>query len=141
MKNRNKRPFVWVVLLFCIFIAMTVSAYQALKKAEFMKIVEVERRWGKIKFDSEKFKSGDSQLKASMAASLLKSKAMVGVPLADVRMRLGAPTGYYFSDVIPAYAIGDLSKDRKETWQIVLIPDSAGKAVGEVKVHKKCCYK
>jgi hypothetical protein len=37
--------------------------------------------------------------------------------------------------------IGDLSPDRKETWQIVFIPNDSGDEIQEIKIHKKCCYK
>lgn len=43
--------------------------------------------------------------------------------------------------MILAYAIGDLSHGRTETWQIILIPDNDSKIVKEIKIHKKCCEK
>jgi hypothetical protein len=59
----------------------------------------------------------------------------------EIHEKLGPSTGYYFSDLVPAYVIGDLSHGRTETWQIILIPDEDSKVVEEVKIHKKCCGK
>ena len=102
---------------------------------------EAQKKWGNVEFNAEKFKTGDSNLRASMAASLVSKKALVGTALADIYNKLGPSTGYYFSDMIPAYAIGDLSHGRKETWQIILIPDRNSKIIEKIKIHKKCCAK
>ena len=107
----------------------------------FMSVEEAKKKWGDVEFSAEKFKAGDSNVRASMAASIISKKTLVGTPLADIRNELGSYTGYYFSDMIPAYAIGDLSHGRKETWQIILIPDHDSKVIEEIKIHKKCCDK
>jgi len=58
-----------------------------------------------------------------------------------VREALGVPDGYFFSDTILAYQIQKYSSNKKESWQLIFVPDETGLKVKEVKIHKKCCYK
>jgi hypothetical protein len=108
---------------------------------QFISFKEAEKKWGNRKYSKEEFSGGDSQVRGSMAADLVKGKYLIGMPIEDVRIGLGKQTGYFFSDQVPAYAIGDLGPVRRDTWQIVILADKAGKKVSEVKIHKKCCYK
>jgi hypothetical protein len=115
--------------------------FYPLNMQEYMTAEKAGEKWGTTSFNFNEFKKGSSLVRASMASNLIKSKILVNKPLKDIRTLLGNYTGYYFSDLIPAYAIGDLNPNRTETWQIVLIPDSDSKVIKEVKIHKKCCYK
>ena len=76
-----------------------------------------------------------------MAVDIVKRQLYVGEPRAKVRKDLGDPNGYFFSDTIYAYQIERYTEEKRESWQIVFIPDKELKNVQSVKIHKSCCYK
>jgi hypothetical protein len=111
---------------------------------EFMSLKDAEKKWGKKKFESGKFKIGGETLRASMTANLIKSGYYIGKPFKKVLEDLGTSTGYFQNDGIPSYIITPESKtknEKKEVWQIVFIPDDKWQKVKEVKIHKNCCNK
>jgi hypothetical protein len=135
--NRNFRIKLAIIMGLVFFSLLALG----FRSEQFMTAESARQKWGDVKFEAQKFKAGDSNVRASMAASLVNSKEILGTPLSEIIEKLGPFTGYYFSDLIPAYAIGDLSHGRTETWQIILIPDGQSKVIEKVKIHKKCCYK
>jgi hypothetical protein len=127
------------ILLLAAFVLVGILSYAS--KDQFLSVSDAQNKWGKKDFNAKLFSQGDPKIRASMAASLVSSQHYVNRSLNEVRQELGKQTGYYFSDLIPAYAIGDLSQTRTETWQIVFFPDNSSKVVKEIKIHKKCCNK
>lgn len=108
-------------------------------RGETLTKTNVEKRWGKTKFEIEKFKTGDLTLRASMAASLMDhSKIFIGKDPSDVRKMLGDFDGFYFTDMFPTYLIQRAQNRSEEAWQIVFLL-GRDKKVSEVIVHKNCC--
>lgn len=103
-----------------------------------MNIGSAQKQFGTKTFDKLKFKNGDRKLKGEMAADLISKKSFIGKPLKSVTELLGPSDGYFENKAIPAYLISpDLAK--KDTWQIIFLPDKDWKNVDEVKIHKNCC--
>lgn len=128
-----------IVKVVVFTVATLMSASFAVAKSEtFMTAFEAQSKFGKMKFDSAKFKMADRKSRGEMAADLILAKEFIGKPIKSVREQLGTPDGYFENDAIPAYII---SKDvtKKDTWQIVFLPDKDWKKIEEVKIHKNCC--
>lgn len=109
-------------------------------QAKFMSVSDAEKKWGIAKFDATRFKAASTAQLAPMAVDIVKRHLYVGQDRKKVRQELGDPTGYFFSDTIYAYQIEEYSETKKESWQLVFIPDKDLKRVADVKIHKKCCY-
>lgn len=105
------------------------------QKGTFLSELQVKKRWGEKKWTVEQFKNGDTAVRASMAASMLRNKELIGKSNAEIFQLLGKRDGYYFSDIIPAYVIEDKSSEGGEVWQIVLFLDDNYKVVN-IRVHK-----
>lgn len=133
--EKLKRVSLWLACLVGIFIA---GFSMAQRGETYMTAAQAQKKFGKITFDAAKFKAGDRKTKGEMAADLVLKKAFVGKPLKTVTEFLGQPDGYFENDGIPAYVISaDVTK--KDTWQIIFLPDKDWKNVDEVKIHKNCC--
>lgn len=104
-----------------------------------MKKAEVQKKWGAEKLDLEKFKIGEREIKAKMAFSIITDKSLIGKSIDFIREKFGAPDGYYFIDIYPAYIIQEGTNSKEETWQIVFKLNEKYE-VREVIVHKNCCY-
>ncbi len=100
--------------------------------------VEVKRRWGAEALDTERFKSGNTQLRAKMAHSLMNSKKLRGLTATEVRKILGNFDGHYFSESYPTYLIQVAQQKGEESWQLVFLIDKNRKTK-DVIVHKNCC--
>lgn len=124
----------------CVTIAVGQGKYF---KSEFISLQKAEKKWGIKKFSAKQFPVAGKNLRAQMAVDILKKKLFIGKSiLQTVRKQLGSPDGYLFSDFIPGYEIQEKTKQNKESWQLVFIPSKKDTSkVGEVKIHKKCCYK
>jgi hypothetical protein len=138
MRPRVKKSRLLIIAISFVLLLFSILAL-SYPSGRFLSVNDARKKWGDTEFNTQKFKDGDSNVRASMAASLVSSKVLVGASLVSVIEKLGPSTGYYFSDMIPAYAIGDLRHGRTETWQIIFIPDRESKVVNEIKIHKKCC--
>ena len=106
-----------------------------------MCVGEVCRRWGDRPLDVAAFRSAeeDEPTRAAMACSLLKSQDdFIGMHVSEIRPQFGNPTGYYHTDVQPAYLIEVAKTKTHDSWQIVFLLDRDGK-VARVVVHKNCC--
>lgn len=136
MKRAKNKRILFVALLGFILV-LGVFARDALRK-DFMSPSDARKRWGHEKFDPEKFKNGDTKVKASMAASLIESKSLLNKPLPEVKDILGEYSGHYWNDDIPTYIIEEGWRADKDTWQLVFLPDKDRK-VKEIKIHKNCC--
>lgn len=104
----------------------------------YMTIEQSKKKFGSTAFVPEKFKAGNPKLKGEMAADLVQRKALVGKSLKQVRELLGPPDGYFQNDAIPAYIISP-ETGKRDTWQLVFIPNTDWTKVEEVKIHKNCC--
>jgi hypothetical protein len=105
---------------------------------EWMDVSLAEKKWGAVPFSPEKFRTGSMKVRASMASSLIQTKVFIGKTPAQVRNALGAYTGYFFSDQVPAYQLDDGWRRNSNTWNLVFIPALNGK-IKEVRIHKNCC--
>ena len=103
---------------------------------QYMSIQQAEMRWGKSPFDVKNFKTGNESIRASMVASLIASKALIGKPFKSIREELGNPDGYFENKAIPAYL---LSTKEKDIWQVIILPDDRWEKVSDVRIHKNCC--
>ena len=78
-------------------------------------------------------------IRAKMACSLLKSqKKFYGKDVTEIRDLFGDYTGHYFVDRSPAYIIGPVSAQDKNTWQVVFLINRKDK-IKKIIVHKNCC--
>ena len=127
-----------------IFLSLTLAVCSAFAMKHFwrgatLSEAEVAKRWGTSELNTNKFKTGDEKVRASMAYSILKNqKALRGKFVVDLRNDFGRPDGFYFSDVFPAYMIQRGQGDQDESWQLVFLPNKERK-VEDIIVHKNCC--
>ncbi|MBK9294445.1 MAG: hypothetical protein IPM57_08370 [Oligoflexia bacterium] len=130
-----------IFTLTIIITAVSVFAFEFYKNEKFMTLNEAQKKWGSTKFDHVLFKNGNEVTRASMVVSIIKEKTLIKKKISEVDEILGPNTGYYFSDFVPAYIIGNNDAEKGDVWQLILIPDNDSKYINEVKIHKKCCYK
>ncbi len=124
-----------------LLLGLTAFGLKSYFGAKFMSASDAEKKWGRVSFDAENFKSHvDLTKRAPMAVDLIKKKKYVGQPMKQVREDLGTPDSYFFSDTIYAYKIMPFPGENTENWHLVFIPDENLEKVKEVKIHKKCCY-
>ncbi len=125
--------------MFVMLLTVSAIAGHHFWQGKTLPLDAVAAKWGKEKLDPQKFKTGPEAERAKMAYSLLKSKsAYVGKHILAIRDQFGAPDGFYFSDVFPAYLIQTANNPGEEAWQIVFLVDTA-RNVTDVIVHKNCC--
>jgi hypothetical protein len=137
----KKAVYLLLFIALSVFVgAKAISTGKGFFQAQFMSLEEVKKKWKAEPFDSNKFKNGSPAVRASMASEIIERKLYVGHSRKKVREELGDPDGYFFSDTIYAFQIQEYSESKKESWQIVFIPDEDLTKVKEVRVHKKCCY-
>ena len=129
-----------VLLSFFSFFSLTSYGQDYLNRYEYMSLDKVKKKWGTTQFSSKKFKASNEQTKATMVFSLIQSKSYIGKPIKEVFSDLGRSTGYFFSESVPAYVIGDINEKPDELWQIVFLLSKDSKTIADVKVQKKCCY-
>lgn len=98
---------------------------------------EATQRWGYLKFEAKKFKSGDYIIKSKMASDLLVNNPYLGKTVSQVWNDLGVHDGHYKNDVVPAYILND---DDNDVWQLVFIVDQ-NRVVTHVAIYKNCCEK
>jgi hypothetical protein len=108
-------------------------------RAVFMPLEAAQKKWPSKIFSAIEFKTGSPATRAKMAVSAIKSQIFKGDGILSVREKLGTPDGYFFNDTVLAYQIELWTEAKKESWQLVFVPDEQNK-VKEVKIHKKCCY-
>jgi hypothetical protein len=108
--------------------------------SEFLTANEAKRKWGSSTFVAEKFKKATENERGGMATDAISRNVFVGTDMLEVRKQMGTPNSYFFSDTIYAYKINDPAA-KKESWQLIFIPDEKLEKVKEVKIRKKCCYK
>ena len=62
----------------------------------------------------------------------------IGMHELEILKRFGPSTGYYYTEMTPAYLI-EIAKTRAEnSWQIVFLINR-DRQVREIVVHKNCC--
>ena len=132
-----KKYIIFLVLTCAVFSHSAFAVH--FWRGKIMGVEQVKSNWGNVKFNKEKFKAGDVNMRSSMAYDLISSKVYVGKSRLEVAKDLGPGDGYYFSGMIPAYIINDPPKG-SDVWQIVFLLDKNG-IVDEVAVHKNCCDK
>jgi hypothetical protein len=111
-------------------------------QGEFMSLEQADKKWGHALFSEEQFKKATPDKRASMIVGLVRSKKLENASLDTVRKLLGPPDGYFLDDTIPAYLLGTRKPgQKKDIWQLVLIPNEERAQVIEIKIHKNCCYK
>lgn len=129
-------------LLFLI--AATMISVQVIQAKHFwsgtlLKTEEVKKRWGDNSFNEKAFSDGSLTVRASMAFDIIKNKnKFIKTSVLDLRKKLGAPDGHYFSDTIPAYIIYEAKNKNESSWQIVFTIDEQ-RNITDVFVHKNCC--
>lgn len=128
----------WILIALVGVSAASLSA-KHFWRGKTLSAQEVAQKWGVGEFDTTKFKTGDEKVRASMAYSaIIKKKDFVGKLVTDIRQQLGAPDGYYFSDVFPAYMIYRGQGEKEDSWQLVFLLSNE-RRVSDVIVHKNCC--
>ena len=130
----------YVFIIFSI-LSIRLADARGYYRSEFLSPKDAQKRWGLKTLDKELFKRGDLATRQAMAVDIVSKNLYVGQPMKLVRDELGDPDSYFFSDTIYAYKIMPFPGENKEIWHLVFIPDNKLKKVGEVKIHKKCCYK
>jgi hypothetical protein len=108
--------------------------------SDFLTVNEAQKKWGISTFKGEKFKNAPEKERGTMATDAIKRNVYVGTDMLAVRKIMGTPNSYFFSDTIYAYKITDPAA-KKESWQLIFVPDDKLEKVKEVKIRKKCCYK
>jgi hypothetical protein len=109
---------------------------------EYMPLKKIQKKWGaKVIFEPLKFKTVNSETKATMVYDLIKNKKYIRQSVDKVFNDLGPSTGLFFSEMVPAYIIGNINEKPDELWQVVFLLTRDSKYIEKVVVHKKCCYK
>jgi hypothetical protein len=124
--------------LFIGFLFFITPGFSVAQSETYLTPLEAQKKFGNAKFDSAKFKAASLKMKGEMAADMILKKEFIGKPFNSVRELLGSPDGYFENDAIPAYIISQ-DVDKKDTWQIIFLPDKNWKKIDEVKIHKNCC--
>jgi hypothetical protein len=101
-----------------------------------LSLTTAEKAWGTKEFNPERFKNGSKQERAAQTVSLIRSPRYIGQELKTVISELGPHDGYYNSDEIPDYSLGEL---KGAHWELVFLPDDNGR-VNRIIIHKECCY-
>lgn len=129
-----------IIVVFSIIIAIIgLSLYaQPFTSGKNLSKSEVKKKWGAEKLDFLKFKDGSPEIKSKMAFSIMTNKNLIGKSIDFIRENLGAPDGFYFIDIYPAYIIQEGFSAKEETWQIVFKLNEKYE-VREIIVHKNCC--
>ena len=125
------------IKIFYLFSVLACSNY--FFDGEFLAHDKFAKKFGIEKFSVSKFKAGTPSQRAKMVNNLVTTKHYVGKSLKKVYEDLGGSTGYFFSDLIPAYILNEEKKGVREVWQLVFIPQKDKHIVEKVVVHKKCC--
>lgn len=131
---------VFLFLITNFIIPVTCFSQDYLGQFTYMPAEEVVQKWGKENFDPKKFKELGGKGKAKMVSSLLASKRYLGKPIKKVFNELGPSTGYFFSESVPAYIIGDTNGASDELWQVVFLLTKDSQKITNIRVQKKCCY-
>ena len=98
-------------------------------------ITTIKNKWGYNTFYIDKFRTGNYQTRASMAADLLQRKSeFIGLNIIDIKKQLGQPNGYFINETNPAYII----ESKENTWQLIF--QIYNNNVVNIFVHKSCCY-
>ncbi len=118
-----------------LFISATLLYAQLFQKGIFMSVKEAEKKWESRSFNAEAFKKGNMSVRASMAASIIKEKSLLGKTNVEIWKLLGRHDGYYFSDLIPTYIIEDNSMRGGDVWQIVFFLNRDDR-VKTITIHK-----
>ncbi|MGZ6479530.1 MAG: hypothetical protein ACXWQE_09525 [Bdellovibrionales bacterium] len=127
------------ILCMIFVLSGTLGAIESFWPGKTMSTDQVEKKWGTSAFVAEKFREGDVQTRASMAAALLKDqKQFLGKSFSEIKSVLGPHDGHYFNDSIPAYFIQIGKNKSEESWQIVFLP-AKDRKVSKIIVHKNCC--
>ncbi len=127
-------PFIFVYTGIVLIPLLAHSEYGE----SYMTVEQSKKKFGAKTFSPEKFKAANSKLRGEMAADLVQKKALVGKTFKQVTELLGPPDGYFQNDGIPAYIISP-ETGKRDTWQLVFIPNNDWTKVEEVKIHKNCC--
>lgn len=130
------------ILITCVlFFSLPSLCAQHFWRGNTMSAEKAGKRWGETSFDAKLFKNGDSKVRASMAASMLrKEKEFKGKTVFEIRDLLGSTDGFYFADVYPTYLIQIGQNHSEETWQLVFLLGEERKVDGLI-IHKNCCDK
>jgi len=132
----------YLFVLTTLFISSSYSFADDVFLREYMPIKKIQQKWNsKIKFDPTNFKGSSSEIKATMVYDLIASKRYIKQPVDKVFNDLGPSTGLFFSEMVPAYVIGNINEKPDELWQVVFLLTRDSKYIEKVVVHKKCCYK
>ena len=139
---------VLVLLLLFAPVALTSPALPLVLSAawnflwpDHLSVAEVCGRWGERPLDVTAFRSAedDESTRAAMACSLLRNQQdYVGMHRLEILRLFGYSSGYYYTDMTPAYLIEDAKTKARDSWQIVFRIDRDRK-VSEIFVRKVCC--
>jgi hypothetical protein len=121
-----------------IFSHLNAKEKSFLEKQEFMDLQKANQVFGSNKVDLKKFISGDFRERGGQAAAICRDKSFIGKSVAEIRNILGKSDGYFWTDHIPAYIIGNGNLKDGSRWQIVFLINE-DKKISEVKIHKNCC--
>ena len=137
--NKKTRTKTAVTTAAVLAVAIAVSWYAI--RGDFMRVSKVCQRWGTEPFDIEAFRSAenDESIRAGMACSLLKYQDdYIGMHRLETLATFGDASGYYYTEMPPAYLIETARTRDQDTWQIVFLINRS-REVKEVVVHKNCC--
>ena len=135
----NKKRLAFLSLLLTTIMFSDLALAQHFWRGETMLSRTIKKKWGKNEFSKETFRNGSRDTRAKMAYTIVKNKLYVGKTVPEVRADLGAPDGYYFSDIYSAYIINESLKKGDDVWQIVFLVNN-NRIISDVVVHKNCCY-
>lgn len=128
-----------IAIIFLLIFVFGLAYAKHFWAGDEMGLDQVKKTWGCVPLDEELFKKSGEDVRAKMACSILQSKKFIGKSVGEIRERLGAPTGFYYRDIFPAYMIKVGTSPKDTSWQIVFELDKNRKVTG-VFVHKNCCY-
>jgi hypothetical protein len=159
--NKKIKVFLILFFLFLIFFRVLVveftvpwAFYTTLTGnifPTFISAQEAKKRWGDTPFDPIKFKSGSSEVRTSMAYSILTTQPFIGRPCSDVADALGHESGSYwhYEDESKYRIFNNIDytlpsgPPRGEDLEIVFLWTERGPncRIEKVVLHKECCLK
>lgn len=127
------------ILIASSAILFSAFAIAQLWSGKTLSAAQVQKKWGNKPLVEAEFKTAQPLQRAEMAYQILSNKKKyIGMDVDEIRKTFGAPDGFYFIDVYPAYIIQEGKTQKDETWQIVFMLNGQYK-VRDVIAHKNCC--
>lgn len=114
----------------CLLTLLSFPSFAQMEN-QFLSFGEAEKIWNLEPFDSAKFRAAKPDDRAGMALDIMNRGHFTDKKLVDVKKALGNPDGHFDTRYSLAYLLGS---DDKNSYQLIFLPDYAGKTVENIKI-------